>query len=144
MDLKARDKKGAVREILQHLVDHEVFSDETSKKIEKLIHKREAQGSTGIGKGLAIPHSKECAPITEVLAVFARSTSGIPFDAVDGGLVYIIFMVLSPVAMADKHLSIMKKIATLHRDDKTLKFLRTTPKVESVLEILKEIDENIK
>jgi mannitol/fructose-specific phosphotransferase system IIA component (Ntr-type) len=144
MDLNARDQKAAVREIVQHLVTSEVITEDVGKKLEKAVNKREAEGSTAIGKGLAIPHAKECAFLSEVIAVFARSRTGIQFDSTDGGPVHIVFMVVSPVNYSDTHLAVMKKIATMHRDEKTLKFLRTTDRVESVIEILKEIDEGFK
>ncbi len=142
MDLRARDKKSAVKEIVQHVVDLELVTEEIGKKLEREVNKREGEGSTGIGKGLAIPHAKGCKFLSHVIAVFARSKEGVNFNAVDGGSVYLLFMVASPPDQSDKHLQIMRKIATMHKDDKTLKFLRTTDRVESVLEILKEIDEN--
>ena len=141
LDFKARDKKGAFKEIIQHLAALGSITDDAGKKLEKAITKREDEGSTGIGKGLAIPHAKNCNFISEVIGVFARSKEGISFNSVDGGTVYLVFMVASPGTHSDKHLQIMRKIATLHKDDKTLKFLKTTENPGSVLEILKEVDE---
>ena len=144
MDLKAKDKKSAIRELIQKIVAQGKLKDEDSRKVERLVHKRESQGSTGIGKGLAIPHAKGCPQVDCLLGAFARSPSGLPFDAVDGGMVHLIFLVVSPENQAEEHLSVMRKIATLHRDEKTLKFLTTTESVESVLEIFKEVDDNFR
>ncbi len=144
MDLKAKDKKGAIREVVGRLVTHGKLKDDDARKVERLVQKRESQGSTAIGKGLAIPHAKGCPQVETLQGVFARSQSGISFEAVDGGLVYLIFLVVSPENQADEHLSIMKKIAALHRDEKTLKFLTTTSSVDSVIEIFKEIDDNFR
>jgi mannitol/fructose-specific phosphotransferase system IIA component (Ntr-type) len=144
MDLKAKDKKGAIRELVQRLATQGRLKEDDSRKVERLVNKREGQGSTGIGKGLAIPHAKGCPQVDAVLGVFARSTAGILFDAVDGGLVHLIFLVVSPEEQAEVHLAIMRKIATLHRDEKTLKFLTATESVESVLEIFKEVDDNFR
>lgn len=142
MNLESKDKKGTLRELILKMVESGRIKDDDVRKVERLVQKRESQGSTGIGKGLAIPHAKECAQVQDIVGVFARSRSGVPFDAVDGGLVHLVFLVVSPEGMADQHLAIMRKIATLHRDEKTLKFLTTNESSESVLEIFKEVDDN--
>ena len=142
MDLKARDQKGAFKEMIEHLVAAEAISDETGKKLERAVNKRESEGSTGIGKGLAIPHAKACKAIDKLVAVFARSSEGVNFNAVDGEPVNLVFLVCSPLEQADQHLIIMRKIAAMHKDEKTLKFLRTTDKVENIFAILEEIDED--
>jgi len=144
MDLKAKDKKGAIRELVQCLVAQGDIREEDSKKVERLVTKRENQGSTGIGKGLAIPHAKGCPQISELRGVFARSLTGVTFDAVDGGLVHLIFLVVSPENQEEEHLKVMRKIATLHRDEKTLKFLTSTNNIDSVIEIFKEVDDNFR
>lgn len=144
LELKSRDKRGAFREIIDHLVASGVVSDDAGKKLERAVTKREGDGSTGIGKGLAIPHAKECSFLDQVIAVLARSQDGIDYSAIDGEPVRLVFLVVSPPNCSDKHLHLMRKIATLNRDEKTLKFLMTTRNTASVLEILKEIDENFK
>src|ERR1041385_7616254 len=144
MDLKAKDKKGAIKEVIARLVLQGRLKDDDAKKVERLVHKREGQGSTGIGKGLAIPHVKGCPQISEIQGVFARSVTGVGFDAVDGGLVHLIFLVISPENQVEDHLSIMRKIAALHRDEKTLKYLVTTETAENIIEIFKEVDDNFR
>jgi len=141
LDLKARDKKGAIRELLSHLVKEGKLSEEASKKAEKGIQKRESQGSTGVGKGLAIPHAKSCAQVEGVLGVFGRSAEGIAFDAVDGEFVNVIFLIVSAEDQADSHLAVMRKVATLARDEKSLRFLASTGNPDGMLEIFKEIDD---
>ncbi len=101
MDLKAKDKKGTIRELVGRLVAEDRLKEEDAKKVEKAVNKRESQGSTGIGKGLAIPHAKDCSHISQILGVFARSANGVSFDAVDGGPVHLIFLVVSPESKAD-------------------------------------------
>jgi mannitol/fructose-specific phosphotransferase system IIA component (Ntr-type) len=144
LDLKAKDKKGAIKEVVHRLVAQGKLKEDDAKKVEKLVHKREGQGSTGIGKGLAIPHVKGCPQIAEIQAVFARSATGVGFEAVDGGLVHLIFLVVSPENQVEEHLSIMRKIAALHRDEKTLKYLVTTENVDNIVEIFKEVDDNFR
>jgi mannitol/fructose-specific phosphotransferase system IIA component (Ntr-type) len=142
LDMKARDKKSAIKEMLTHLVSAGKLKEEIARKAEKAVHKREGQGSTGIGKGLAIPHAKGCSFLDGVQGVFARSRQGIPFESVDGGMVTVLFLVISSEEEADRHLLVMKKVAMLHRDEKTLRFLATSATAEGVTEILKEIDES--
>jgi mannitol/fructose-specific phosphotransferase system IIA component (Ntr-type) len=142
MDLKARDKKGVIREMIQFLVDVGGVSEEASKKLDKAVNKRESQGSTGMGKGLAIPHAKDCAFLDGMVAVFGRSRGGVEFNSLDGEHVHLAFMVASSPEESENHLSVVRKIATMHRDEKTLKFLATTDSISSVLEILKEIDDS--
>jgi PTS system fructose-specific IIC component len=141
LDLKARDTKGTFKEIIAHLEQTGAVTEEVGKKLERAVTKRESEGSTGVGKGLALPHAKGCSFISEMIAVYARSKTGVSFNAVVGASAHLVFFVASPVHLADQHLVVMKKIVTLHRDDKTLKFLKTSDKIESVLEILREIDE---
>lgn len=144
MDLKSKDKRGAIREVVQRLVTTGKLKDDDARKVERMVHKRESQGSTGIGKGLAIPHAKGCPQVVTIQGVFARSSGGVQFDAVDGGAVHLIFLVVSPEDQSEDHLAIMRKIATLHRDEKTLKFLTLTESMDSVLEIFEEVDDNFR
>jgi PTS system fructose-specific IIC component len=141
-DLKARDKKSAIKEMLQQLVTAGKLKDEAAKKAEKAVTKREGQGSTAIGKGLAIPHAKDCNFIKEIYGVFARSSEGIPFDSVDGGPVHVLFLVISPESQASQHLNLMKRIARLLLDEKTLRFLAKDETLGNLPEIFKEVDEN--
>lgn len=143
LDLKARDKKGAIREMIQRLVDLGRLKEDAARKAEKAVQRREAQGSTAIGKGLALPHAKDCSFLTEVLGVFARSREGLPFDSVDGELVHVLFLVVSPESKAKEHLDVMKRIAKLLMDEKTLKFLATAENLSSLPEILREVDESV-
>jgi len=142
LELRARDKKGAIKEMLQHLVDGGHLQGDATKKAERAIQKRESQGSTAIGKGLAIPHAKGCAFVKEVVCVFARSREGLPFDAVDGGLAHVLFLVLSPEDKASQHVQLMRHVAKLHMDEKTLRFLATSETFENLQDIFKEVDDH--
>lgn len=77
-----------------------------------------------------------------MLGVFARSREGLPFDAVDGGLVHVIFLVVSPEDQASQHLDVMRRIARLHLDEKTLRFLARSETLDNLQEIFKEVDDN--
>lgn len=143
-NLKAREKKAAIREILQHLADVGLLKEDAAKKAEKAIQKREAQGSTAIGKGLAIPHAKDCSFLREPVGAFARIRDGLSFDAVDGGLVHVVFLLISPVEFASQHIDVLRRIAKLHSDEKTLKFLAQSESLANLEEILKEVDDTFR
>ena len=141
LDLQARDKKSAIREMLQHLVEIGRLEDDVLKKAERAVHKRESQASTGIGKWLGIPHAKGCSAVDGLIGVYGRSTDGVPFESVDGEPVHVLFLVLSSIEGADDHLAVMKRIAMLHRDEKSLRFLKTATDASPIIEIFKEADE---
>ena len=140
-DLQARDKRSAIKEMLQHSVAQGLLKEDAAKKAERAILKRETMGSTAIGKGLAIPHAKGCSFVDDIVGVFGRSTEGIPFNSVDGEPVHVFFVVVSPASMTSEHLSVMKRIAMLHRDEKTLRYLAADEQLESLQAIFKEVDE---
>ena len=141
LHLQARDRQSAVREILAAMAERGDLDEDGVKKAERAIQKRESQASTGIGKWLGIPHAKACPFVDGMIGVYARSEEGIPYESVDGELVHVLFLVLSSVEGADEHLSIMKRIASLHRDEKSLRFLKTSTETEKILEIFREADE---
>ena len=126
LDLQACDKQSANKEMLEYLVDQGRLQKADIKKALVAINNRESQASTGIGKGLAVPHAKNCSFVDGLLGVYARSEEGIPYESVDGELVHLVFLVLSCGDTADDHLGIMKRVASLHRDEKSLRFLATS------------------
>lgn len=141
LDLRATDKEGAIRELLGHLVELGRLDAEQAQRAAKTILDRERQASTGIGRGLAVPHAKNCSFLDGIFGVFGRSRSGVSFNAVDGDPVKLLFLVVSSGEYAEKHVSAIKKVARLGRDDKSLRFLATTSSQDSIAEIFREIDE---
>jgi mannitol/fructose-specific phosphotransferase system IIA component (Ntr-type) len=141
LDLQACDKQSANKEMLEYLVDQGRLQKADIKKALVAINNRESQASTGIGKGLAVPHAKNCSFVDGLLGVYARSEEGIPYESVDGELVHLVFLVLSCGDTAEDHLGIMKRVASLHRDEKSLRFLATTTDSKQITSIFKETDE---
>ncbi len=142
LNLTARDKKAAIREMLGLLVEQGKLDEETMKKAEKAVQKRESQASTGIGKWLGVPHAKSCSFVDDSLVgVYARCEGGLSYESVDGEPVHVLFLVLSSSKGADENLSIMKRIAALHRDEKSLRYLTTSTDAANITEIFKEADE---
>jgi mannitol/fructose-specific phosphotransferase system IIA component (Ntr-type) len=142
LDLKAGDMEGVIRELLDHLVKSGRLASEAGRQAATLLLDRERQASTGIGRGLAVPHMKNCDFLEGIVGVFGRSLRGVPFNSVDGDPVRVVFLVLSSRGYADQHLAVVKRVARLGRDDKSLRFLATTMKPQSIAEIFREIDES--
>jgi mannitol/fructose-specific phosphotransferase system IIA component (Ntr-type) len=103
--------------------------------------KREAEASTGMGKGVAVPHVKHNA-VKDVVAAVGQSSVGIDFSALDKKLVYSVILLVSPADNPDRHLQAMENVFRhLHRD-RFLKFLRQSETAEQIEDLLKEADED--
>ena len=93
MDLQATDKKGAIDEMVQKMFAAGRISDiETYKEG---ILAQEAQTSTGLGDGIAMPHAKNAA-VKEATVLFAKSNKGVDYEALDGQPTYLFFMIAAP------------------------------------------------
>ena len=84
--------------------------------IEEILLERERLGSTGIGEGVAIPHGK-LKGIKSLIACLARSKQGVPFDAQDGNVVSLFFVLLAPEGSAGNHLKALARVARLMHND---------------------------
>ncbi len=140
-DMAARDKRSAIHELVEFLRERKGFTEDQARKIEAAILRRESKGTTGIGKGVAIPHVKNCAHVESIVAALGISRTGIPFASLDGEPVNLVFLVASSKQCEREHLDIMRKIAYLARDEKTNRFLATTRDFSSLEDILAEVDE---
>jgi len=92
-DLKSRNKEQAISELLDLFVKEKYIRNR--EIVLEMLHQREKLGSTGIGKGVAIPHGRTTAA-SNVLIAFGKSEAGIDFDAIDGKPVHLLFMVIAP------------------------------------------------
>ena len=140
-DMVARDKRAAIHELVEFLRERKGLDPDMARKVELAVMRRESKGTTGIGKGVAIPHAKNCAHVECVLGALGVSREGIPFAALDGEPVNLVFLVASSRGSEEAHLQIMRKIAYLARDEKTNRFLATTANFSALCDILTEIDE---
>ena len=82
-----------------------------------------------------------CNFIDGLLGVYARSEEGLPYESVDGEPAHLLFLVLSSQETAELHLEIMKRVATLHRDEKSLRYLATSDDPKRITDIFREADE---
>ncbi|MHC4828970.1 MAG: PTS sugar transporter subunit IIA [Planctomycetota bacterium] len=141
LELTATSKKEAIRELTGLLVEAGKVTAGNQKKITEAILAREELGSTGIGNGLAIPHAKASPLVEDMIGAFGRSTEGIEFGASDGEVCKLFFLMISPEDGVQEHLQILRKIASLGRNDHFLKFLERADSADEVLSIFREVED---
>jgi mannitol/fructose-specific phosphotransferase system IIA component (Ntr-type) len=140
-DLKATDRNGVIREIIQSLADTGAIPIDSVETIARSAINRENQGSTGFGKGVAVPHVKhEC--IEKMTATIGRSSQGVDFAALDRAPVYTVFILLSPAKAPNDHLAAMERIFRYLQRDNFRRFLRQSESREAIIELIKEADES--
>ncbi|HFH6963923.1 TPA: fructose-specific PTS transporter subunit EIIC [Streptococcus agalactiae] len=108
MDLKATSKEAAIDEMITKLVDTGVVTNFAIFK--DGIMKREAQTTTGLGDGIAMPHSKNAA-VKEATVLFAKSASGVDYEALDGQPTDLFFMIAAPDGANDTHLAALAELS---------------------------------
>ena len=107
-DLQATDKEGVINEMIQSLVDNGVVTDFETFKAG--IMNREAQTSTGLGDGIAMPHSKNEA-VKEATVLFAKSNKGVDYASLDGQPTDLFFMIVAPEGANDTHLAALAELS---------------------------------
>lgn len=141
MQLNALDKEGAIDELIEVLVSTKKVKEADRAAIRALVLQREDLGSTGIGRGLAIPHVKACDKVTELVGAFGRAPNGIDFNAIDGEPCTLFFLLISPEGGSAEHLRVLQKIAGLGRNDRFVRFLTEAKDLAEVQSLLREVDE---
>jgi PTS system fructose-specific IIC component len=133
--LRCRDKRGIVGELVEILVaagkvaDRELLVDATMR--------REAQGSTGLARGIAVPHCKTDA-VTGLICSLAISADAIDFDAADGKPSHIFFFLAAPTGMSGPHVKALAGIAKLSENAGFLEELRAAPTPEDAFRLISE------
>lgn len=108
-----------------------------ARQIYDALWHRERLGSTGLGKGIAIPHAR-IADLRAIVCVFARLTEPIAFDAVDGEPVDLVFVLLAPEAAGADHLKALARISRLIREPQAIEKLRGAKSRGAIYSILTE------
>ena len=110
-DLKAKTKNGVLTELVELLVSQRRIKDK--EILLEMLHQRESLGSTGIGKGIAIPHGRSIAT-TKLIIAFGKSKRGIKFKSIDGKSVHLIFMIIAPyLDKQNRYLIVLGKLVEL-------------------------------
>lgn len=138
-ELESRERDRVIRELVQSLADHGAIPPETVEELVAAVLKREQNGSTGFGKGVAVPHVKH-AKVKKMVGTVGRSVSGVDFAALDHQPVYTIVLLLSPDNQPQQHLQAMEIIFRNLQKDMFRRFLRQANTREKIVELLDEAD----
>ena len=139
--LTAEDKESAIREMIGALLAADKISADEVESIVKAILKREELGSTGIGRGVAVPHTKHPS-VPRLVGTVAVSTEGIDFNSLDGEKVQLFFLLISPPDRPGDHLRALENISRQLRDDSFCKFLKQATTADDIRLLLEEADNN--
>lgn len=140
LDLKARDKRGAIDEMVQKMFDKNIISDIDGFKAGILA--REAQTSTGLGDGVAMPHAKNAA-VKQPAVLFAKSAQGLDYEALDGQPTFLFFMIAAPEGANNTHLQALAALSGRLIDPDFIAELKTTTSPEEVQALFRKSEEEI-
>ena len=115
------------------------INPETSSVMVGALMGREKLGSTGIGKGVAVPHASH-KKVEGLVAAFGRSRDGIDFAALDGQPVHLVFLLLASKGASAQNLEALARVAKLVRDESFCRFLREAKDKKELVELLQEAD----
>jgi PTS system nitrogen regulatory IIA component len=138
-ELKATTKEGVIREMVESLRAAGYFKGGELEDVVKAVLKRELLGSTGIGRGVAIPHTKHNT-VERLMGTVALSRAGVAFDSLDGEPVYVFVLLISPQDRPGDHLRALENVSRSLRDDGFVRALRQAPNREVVWDLLSEVD----
>jgi len=139
-DLAASDRDGALRELVTSLATAGALPADAVDDVVAALIKREQNGSTGFGKGVAVPHVKH-PKVAKMVGTVGRSASGIDFAALDNQPVYSVVLLLSPENQPQQHLNAMNIVFTNLQKDMFRKFLRGSETKQAINELLDEADQ---
>lgn len=139
-NLTAHTKEDVIREMVAGLRSAGRIDPEHEENIVAAIMKREELGSTGIGRGVAVPHTKHPS-VESLIATVALSKEGLEFASLDGENVYILFLLISPPDRPGDHLRGLETITRHLKSDEFCRFLRQSTTREQIVELLKEADD---
>ena len=138
--LQADSRDDAITEMVDALIAAKALPKGLRAEVIKLVLERENQGSTGFGKGVAVPHVKHD-KIKKVTAAVAVSQSGVEFNALDNNApVYSLFLVASPKDKPDEHLQAMENLFVHLQNEKFRKFMRQADTKDAIVDLLAEAD----
>ncbi|MFP4145166.1 MAG: PTS sugar transporter subunit IIA [Phycisphaeraceae bacterium] len=139
-DLSADARDDAIRELIDALVEAGAAPADLRDELIEQILERERKGSTGFGKGVAVPHVKH-ERIEKMAATIGVSHNGVDFNALDKAPVYSIVLLLSPRDKPDEHLQAMENIFSNLQKDQFRRFLRQASNREEIMDLVQEADE---
>lgn len=140
-DLNSSDKEGVIRELVMALVDSGKINSDEQESIVQAIMTREELGSTGIGRGVAVPHTKHSS-VDQMVGTVGVSTEGVDFQSLDGEKVQLFFLLISPPDRPSDHLRALENVTRQLRNDTFCRFLKQSKTPDDVRQVLDEADNN--
>jgi nitrogen PTS system EIIA component len=138
--LAAGDRDSVLRELVEALAQAGAIPRAAADEVVTALIKRERTGSTGFGKGVAVPHVKH-PKVKKMVGAVGRSEGGVDFAALDKQPVHTVVLLLSPENQPEQHLAAMNVVFTNLQDDTFRRFIRQARDEKAILEILDEADQ---
>ena len=136
--LRVINKKAALQEIARRAG---AITGIAERRIYDVLSERERLGSTGIGRGIAVPHAK-LEGLERLFGLFARLERPIPFEAIDNQPVDLVFALLAPAEAGAEHLRALARVSRLLRDQAICQKLRGTDNVDALYALLTDRSES--
>lgn len=133
--LSATTRNEVITEMVRALHDAGRLQDASPTDVIEHVIRRESIGSTGIGHGIAIPHSRHAA-VSELVGTLAISKGGIPFEAIDGEPVYVLVLLISPHDQASLHLRALDCVVQKTKDVEFVHHLRSCQTRDEIWQLL--------
>lgn len=140
-ELNSDSKESVIAELVDSLVSAGNIKQADREDIIKAIMKREELGSTGIGRGVAVPHTKHPS-VDKLVGTVGVSSDGLDFDSLDGEKVQLFFLLVSPPDRPGDHLRALENISRQLRDETFCRFLKQSKTAEDIMQLLEEADNN--
>jgi PTS system fructose-specific IIA component/PTS system nitrogen regulatory IIA component len=140
-DLSADEKPAVIRELVKSLAAAGSVQETDVDGIVAAIMKREDLGSTGIGRGVAVPHTKHTS-VEKLVGTVGVSVEGVDFNSLDGDKVQLFFLLVSPPDRPGDHLRALENISRQLRDDTFCRFLKQARSAQDIQQLLEEADNN--
>ncbi len=134
MGLQARDKRSAIAELVGLLP---LADDAQRERVVEAVLEREALLSTGIGRGVAVPHGK-CAAVNRLMAAMAVHPEGLAFDAVDGEPCRILFLLVSHPDNSGPHIRALAQVARVLNQERAKRALAAASTPEEVVAVFRD------
>jgi mannitol/fructose-specific phosphotransferase system IIA component (Ntr-type) len=138
-DLAADEKPAVIRELVESLAAAGAINGADIEGIVAAIMKREELGSTGIGRGVAVPHTKHPS-VEKLVGTVGVSLEGVDFNSLDGDKVQLFFLLVSPPDSPGDHLRALENISRQLRDETFCRFLKQARTPKDIQLLLEEAD----
>ena len=136
LDLEVKNKKQLLEDLSKYIAS---IIGKEEREIFNILLEREKLGTTGIGKGVAVPHGK-LPKLERIHLLFAKTKKPIEYESEDGQFVDLFFLLLAPEGSGADHLQALSEISKMARNRETRKTLREANNAEEIIKIFKSVD----